>query len=319
MAIETICAGRDDPGFVALTRRFDEELAEKYGADMMRSYTPHNALDGILHAVVVRCDGQPAACGGIRRFSADTAELKRMYVCPERRGCGLGGMVYRRLEALALSDGFSRIVLETGADMTAALALYRKCGFTRISSYGPYAGDPHCVCMEKRLEVRERVTAIEVKTATEADAALIEALAKEIWTQHYQSIISREQIAFMLETFQSVDAISADMRGGAVYDIALFDGEPCGYSAAAPDDTGLFLSKLYVRQSRRGRGIARAMADRIDARARDIDARRVWLKCNRRNTDSLAAYERLGFHIAYPCVTRIGAFVMDDYVLEKTL
>lgn len=159
---------------------------------------------------------------------------------------------------------------------------------------------------------------IEVKTALEADAALIEALAKEIWTQHYQSIISREQIAFMLDTFQSRDAVLGDMRGGAVYDIARLDGEPCGYSAAVPDNTGLFLSKLYVRQSCRGRGIARAMVDRIDARAKQMGARRVWLKCNRHNTDSLAAYERLGFHIASACVTDIGGgFIMDDYALEK--
>lgn len=161
---------------------------------------------------------------------------------------------------------------------------------------------------------------ISIKTAELSDAPLLEALAKEIWTQHYADIITMEQITYMLNNFQSSDAILQDMQSGAVYDIAYADGEPCGYSAAAPDDTGLFLSKLYVRQSCRGLGIARAMVSRIDERAKEGGASRVWLKCNKYNANSLAAYERLGFSVAYACVTDIGnGFIMDDYALEKVL
>ncbi len=161
---------------------------------------------------------------------------------------------------------------------------------------------------------------IMIKTADVADAPLLEALAKEIWTQHYADINTLEQISYMLERFQSAEAIVQDMQSGAVYDIAYANGEPCGYSAAVPDETGLFLSKLYVRQSCRGLGIARAMVSRIVHRAQETGAGRVWLKCNKYNTNSLAAYERLGFTVAYPCVTDIGnGFVMDDYVLEKMI
>ena len=159
-----------------------------------------------------------------------------------------------------------------------------------------------------------------IKTADVADAPLLEALAKEIWTQHYADIITLEQISYMLDRFQSAEAIVQDMQSGAVYDIAYADGEPCGYSAAEPDETGLFLSKLYVRQSCRGQGIARAMVNRIVHRAQETGAVRISLKCNKYNTNSLAAYERLGFTFAYPCVTDIGnGFVMDDYVLEKMI
>ncbi len=159
---------------------------------------------------------------------------------------------------------------------------------------------------------------ISIRTADASDVPLLEALAKEIWTQHYADIITMEQISYMLDNFQSAEAILQDMKSGAVYDIAYADGEPCGYSATAPDDKGLFLSKLYVRQSCRGQGIARAMVGRIDDRAKQTGAVRVWLKCNKHNTGSLAAYERLGFCVAYSCVTDIGnGFIMDDYALEK--
>lgn len=161
---------------------------------------------------------------------------------------------------------------------------------------------------------------ISIKTANVSDAPLLEALAKEIWTQHYADIITMEQISYMLDNFQSAEAILQDMQNGAVYDIAYADGEPCGYCAAVPDETGLFLSKLYVRQSCRGQGIARALVSLIGERAKEIGAGRIWLKCNKYNTNSLAAYERLGFCVAYPCVTDIGnGFIMDDYALEKKL
>ncbi len=161
---------------------------------------------------------------------------------------------------------------------------------------------------------------ISIKIADVTDAPLLAALAQEIWTQHYANIITMDQISYMLERFQSADSIVKDMRSGAVYDIAFLDGEPCGYSAAVPDDTGLFLSKLYVRQSCRGLGIARAMMDAIEERAGKTNTPRIWLKCNKHNTGSLAAYERLGFCVAYACVTDIGnGFIMDDYALEKAL
>lgn len=159
---------------------------------------------------------------------------------------------------------------------------------------------------------------IDIKTADTADAPLIAALAKEIWTQHYVSIITVEQINFMLKNYQSAEAIIKDIKNGMIYDVAYSDGEPCGYSATSSDETGLFLSKLYVRQSCRGQGIAKALMTRINERAKNAQAPRIWLKCNKYNKDSLAAYERLGFTVAYPCITEIGGgFVMDDYALEK--
>jgi len=161
---------------------------------------------------------------------------------------------------------------------------------------------------------------ITIKTASVSDSILIETLAREIWMQHYPSIITIQQIDFMLSQFQSAAAIQKDMEGGMVYDIAFSDGDPCGYSAVFPDQTGLFLSKLYVKQSCRRQGVAKSLLYHIEQRAKESGISRIWLKCNKNNTGSLKAYERLGFSVAYSCVTDIGSgFVMDDYALEKFL
>ncbi len=151
MDIKIIDTDNTHPDFGAMTKRFDDDLNQIYGEEVMKNYNPHNVLDGICHAVVVYCDGEPSACGGIKRFDENSVEIKRIYVLPSRRKLGLGEHVIRRLEELAKSDGYKRAVLETALDMTAAQALYQKCGYQRMKNYGPYANDALCVCMEKKL------------------------------------------------------------------------------------------------------------------------------------------------------------------------
>jgi|AGTN01.2.fsa_nt_gi Acetyltransferase (GNAT) family. len=152
------------------------------------------------------------------------------------------------------------------------------------------------------------------------DVQIIEALAREIWTPHYTPIIGAAQIGYMLENFQSRAAIAADMQKGYIYSLAYLNGAPCGYSALRFDPDALFLSKLYVREAFRGKGIARAMVLAAEAAAREHGKACLRLTCNKRNTGSLAAYDRLGFARTADVVTDIGGgFVMDDYVMEKRL
>ncbi len=174
---------------------------------------------------------------------------------------------------------------------------------------------------------------ISIKKATQHDAALISSLAKEIWSQHYLSIISQQQIGYMLDKYQSEDAVRHDILHGYMYNIAYLDGAPCGYSAiiapqsrcvsvgtAVAPTNDVFLSKFYVRQTARGCGVGRAMLNEIQTFAKDCGAGRIWLSCNKHNVISLAAYQKLGFNVIGDVVTDIGdGFVMDDFVLEKKL
>ena len=163
------------------------------------------------------------------------------------------------------------------------------------------------------------MTDITIQTAAEDDAAMIAALAKEIWTQHYLPIIGQAQIDYMLDNLQSESAIRRDIAAGYTYYIAFSGNTPYGYSAIK-QDKGVFLSKFYVRQAHRGKGAGRAMLDAIRAYAKKHDAARIWLTCNKHNTASLQVYQRLGFTVIDSIVTDIGGgFVMDDYVLELQL
>jgi GNAT superfamily N-acetyltransferase len=96
-------------------------------------------------------DDVDAACGGVCRYDADTAEIRRMYVLPAHRGSGFSRLVLAALEDEARRLGYTRVRLETGVRQHEALALYRSSGFAEIPRYGPYVDDELSVCFEKPL------------------------------------------------------------------------------------------------------------------------------------------------------------------------
>lgn len=158
-----------------------------------------------------------------------------------------------------------------------------------------------------------------IKTAASQDASIIQMLAQEIWMQHYTPIIGKAQVDYMLDKFQSKDAVVDQISNGYIYYIAYDDSTPCGYSGIK-EENGVFLSKLYVRQAHRGKGIGKALLTEILAYANLIKASRIWLTCNKQNTNTLSVYQKLGFNVTDNRVSDIGnGFVMDDYILEKPL
>jgi len=147
-------------------------------------------------------------------------------------------------------------------------------------------------------------------------------LAREIWQEHYTSIIGQEQVEYMLKTFQSQDAISAQLKDGYEYYLANWEDENTGYLAiiAKPSDATLMLSKLYVRNSARGHGIGHGMLHFVEDLCRKRKLTTLWLTVNKNNTASIAWYTRMAFRNAGSVVQDIGrGFVMDDFRLEKTI
>jgi ribosomal protein S18 acetylase RimI-like enzyme len=159
------------------------------------------------------------------------------------------------------------------------------------------------------------------RVATPADIDAAAALAHEIWNQHFAPIIGQEQVDYMLGKFQSVPAITRQIReDGYEYYLVVEEDESVGYFALVDgeDTASTQLSKLYLRRSCRGRGIGRAVLALVerDCVARAI--RELWLTVNKDNADSIAFYQRVGFAIAGPIVTDIGnGFVMDDHRMVK--
>ena len=85
----------------------------------------------------------------------------------------------------------------------------------------------------------------------------VEDIARIVWSQHYAQILDQGQIDFMLEKYQSAEAIERQIQqDGYAYYIISSDGEECGYFAFTMDKETLFLSKIYVMENFRKQGIA---------------------------------------------------------------
>lgn len=170
------------------------------------------------------------------------------------------------------------------------------------------------------LDEQPRSAGLRFIKAELRDVHTLAGLADEIWRQHFGPILSQEQIGYMLDRFQSADAMTGQMADGYQYYFFEIDGVRQGYFGIQPKDDGLFLSKLYLRQSQRGHGYARQAFGLIRQIAKDLGLHKIWLTVNIHNDSAIGVYKAMGMHIARSEVTDIGrGFVMDDYVFEMSV
>lgn len=85
--------------------------------------------------------GDTVGCGALVFLDEQAAEIKRMWVSPASRGLGLGRRLLARLEDEARRAGRSRVVLDTNATLTEAVAMYEAAGYVPTDRYNdnPYA------------------------------------------------------------------------------------------------------------------------------------------------------------------------------------
>lgn len=159
-----------------------------------------------------------------------------------------------------------------------------------------------------------------IPARTGTDYKVIEGLAKTVWTQHYTPIIGERQVAYMLKKFQSASAIEDQVEKGIFYYLLLFKDRPVGYFSFSKKGDFLFLSKLYVLNAARGKGVGKAALSFLESHARELGLKKIKLTVNKDNTHSIRAYEKMGFFNLEGIVQDIGhGYVMDDYVMEKIL
>ncbi len=157
-----------------------------------------------------------------------------------------------------------------------------------------------------------------VPVETVEDIGIVEALAAQVWNEHYSAILTKEQISYMLEKFQSAGAIKSQMEEQGYRYFLLSGSVPMGYIAVKENENSLFLSKYYILKEFRGAGHASAGFAFIEKFAADRGLSSVWLTVNRENEGSISVYRHKGYEIVREQVADIGnGFVMDDYIMEK--
>jgi GNAT superfamily N-acetyltransferase len=159
-----------------------------------------------------------------------------------------------------------------------------------------------------------------IPVTAEPSISIVASLARKIWPEHYEPIIGKTQVDYMLEKFQAPQVISTQLAKGYFYYLIHSPSrEPVGYFSVLPQESDLFLSKFYIASSHRGKGYGRQTLDFVQALAQKRGFARITLTVHKRNP-SVAVYQKMGFSILHPIVTDIGGgFLMDDFRMAKNL
>jgi diamine N-acetyltransferase len=145
--------------------------------------------------------------------------------------------------------------------------------------------------------------------------------AADIWREYYISIITMDQIDYMIGKYQSAQAVQDQIENqGYAYYVMVDEGGIAGYLSVKEEDGKLFLSKFYVSKENRGKGYASQAMVFLEQLCREKGISHIWLTVNRHNESSIGVYRKKGFRTIREQVADIGnGYVMDDFVMEKEI
>ena len=148
----------------------------------------------------------------------------------------------------------------------------------------------------------------------------IAGLAHKIWNEHFTPIIGKAQVDYMLEKFQSKKVITEQIENGFLYFLIKNNNAHIGYIGVLPEESQLFLSKIYIISTERGKGHGRKSIEFLEQLAVEKGLSKISLTVNRNNSATIKMYKKLGFKNRGSVVQDIGNdFVMDDYKMEKDI
>jgi GNAT superfamily N-acetyltransferase len=140
-----------DADATELIEEVQQEYVARYGGRDETPTAPDEFAPPAGAFVVVRVDGVPIGCAGLRRHDDEVVEIKRMYIRGAHRRHGHGRRLLVTLEERARALGYRRVILETGTAQPEALALYTGAGYTPIPPYGHHRCSPRSRCFAKDL------------------------------------------------------------------------------------------------------------------------------------------------------------------------
>ncbi len=162
-----------------------------------------------------------------------------------------------------------------------------------------------------------------VRLATLEDVLSIRQIAEITWPPTYSTIISTEQIEYMLNWMYSTTAIEQAIRANDQAFLVLEkDGKALGFAGIqwnAPEAHFCRIHKLYVRPETQGTGAGKMLLNAIETIAHEKQCSALHLNVNKANS-AVGFYKHNGFEVYETIVLDIGnGFVMDDYIMTKNL
>jgi diamine N-acetyltransferase len=151
--------------------------------------------------------------------------------------------------------------------------------------------------------------------ASEKDIPTIAALAELIWNQHYPSIITKQQINYMLNLMYNKESLERQMNvQGHDFYLIMKEQKEIGFISVKNEGPGdWFLNKFYINQELATQGLGTQSFEYLKQEIKPV---KMTLTVNRKNYKSINFYFKLGFKIDRIEDFDIGnGYEMNDFVM----
>lgn len=146
----------------------------------------------------------------------------------------------------------------------------------------------------------------------------IEGLGRQILPNFYTDYLGRETADYMVESGHTANALQAQAAKGYSHYLIEWNGAAVGYFSLHKEGDTMLLSRFYLLEEYRGRGLGQLAMDFIHREAEGLRAGKIELFVLRRNEAAVGLYTKNGFVIAGEVLTTLGnGAVLEDYHMQK--
>ena len=158
-----------------------------------------------------------------------------------------------------------------------------------------------------------------IRKATLEDITLIHQMAWVVFPHTYKTILTSEQIEYMMEWMYSEKNLLKQMQeDGHIYYLAMKGDEPAGYLSIQPEGEHVFhLQKIYVLPSYQGCKLGKLLFEQAIKVIKEIHPAPCQMRLNvNRENKAVTFYQKMGMTKVDEGDFPIGnGFYMNDYIM----
>ncbi|MFH6989932.1 GNAT family N-acetyltransferase [Flavobacterium collinsii] len=162
---------------------------------------------------------------------------------------------------------------------------------------------------------------ITISEAAISDIKQIQKIVHITWPITYGEILTKEQLAYMLDLFYSDEALTGQLvKKEQLFYMIDEEETNIGFIGIEHNYKGKAVTKIhkiYLLPETQGKGIGKRVIEEIEKLGLEYNSQALSLNVNRFNT-ALGFYKKIGFEIIGEVDLDIGnGYLMEDYVMEK--
>jgi len=162
-----------------------------------------------------------------------------------------------------------------------------------------------------------------IRYASAEDIERIQAIAHKTWPVAYGTILTSEQLEYMLALFYSTtNLINQITNDEERFILGIKNEMPVGFASfsASQTETNTFhLNKLYVMPDVQGKSVGKDLLLYVEDAIRSEGAIALTLNVNR-NNNAVFFYQKMGFETTHQEDIHIGnGYFMNDFVMKKSI